>query len=243
MGGSDQWGNITTGTELVRRMNVDKDEASKEAFALTCPLITKADGSKFGKSESGNIWLTADKTSAYKFYQFWLNVSDEDAEKYIKIFTFLDQATINEIVEQHNEDKGMRLLQKRLADEVTKFVHSQEDLDKAILASNVLFGKAGEQDLQKLDNDTFLELFVGVPQAELNKDDLKEGIDMVSLLVEKTKFLPSNREARQALADNSIAINKTKVDENYRLSASNLINDEFVLLQRGKKNYFIVRFA
>jgi tyrosyl-tRNA synthetase len=237
MGGSDQWGNITTGTEMIRRIEAGK------AYAFTCPLITKADGTKFGKSESGNIWLTADKTSAYKFYQFWLNVSDEDAEKYIKIFTFLDQATINEIVEQHNEDKGMRLLQKRLADEVTKFVHSQEDLDKAILASNVLFGKAGEQDLQKLDNDTFLELFVGVPQAELNKDDLKEGIDMVSLLVEKTKFLPSNREARQALADNSIAINKTKVDENYRLSASNLINDEFVLLQRGKKNYFIVRFA
>jgi tyrosyl-tRNA synthetase len=243
MGGSDQWGNITTGTELVRRMNVDKDEACKEAFALTCPLITKADGSKFGKSESGNIWLTADKTSAYKFYQFWLNVSDEDAEKYIKIFTFLDQKTVIELIDQHNQDKGLRLLQKRLADEVTKLVHGQEALDKAILASNVLFGKAGEEDLQKLDNDTFLELFVGVPQAELNKDDLNEGIDMVSLLVEKTKFLTSNREARQALADHSVAVNKTKVDENYRLSASNLINDEFVLLQRGKKNYFIVRFA
>jgi len=243
MGGSDQWGNITTGTELVRRMNVDKDEATKEAFALTCPLITKADGSKFGKSEGGNIWLTADKTSSYKFYQFWLNVSDEDAEKYIKIFTFLEQVTINEIIENHNKDKGMRLLQKRLADEVTKFVHSQEALDNAIFASTILFSKAEEDDLKRIDRQTFLDVIVDLKQAELSKSDLIDGIDMISLLVEKTKFLPSNREARQALADNSIAINKTKVDENYKLSVSNLICEEFVLLQRGKKNFFIVRFT
>lgn len=243
MGGSDQWGNITTGTELVRRMNVNKVEIAKEAFALTCPLITKSDGSKFGKSEGGNVWLTADKTSVYKFYQFWLNVTDEDAEKYIKIFTFLDKQTIDDLIETHNQDKGLRTLQKRLAEEVTKFVHDQDALEKAILASNVLFGKAGEEDLQQLDNETFLELFEGVPQANLSKVDLAEGLDMVSLLVEKTNFLPSNKEARRALADNSISINKTKVDENFKLTSNNLINNQFVLLQRGKKNYFIVNFG
>jgi tyrosyl-tRNA synthetase len=243
MGGSDQWGNITTGTELVRRMNVHQSEEAKEAFALTCPLITKSDGSKFGKSEGGNIWLTADKTSVYKFYQFWLNVSDEDAEKYIKIFTFLDKETIDSLIKTHEADKGLRLLQKRLAEEVTKFVHNEEALEKAILASDVLFGKAGEADLQKLDNATFLELFEGVPQANLSKEGLSDGLDMVSFLVEKTNFLPSNKEARRALADNSISINKTKVDENYKVSNNNLINNQFVLLQRGKKNYFIVNFG
>ena len=243
MGGSDQWGNITTGTELVRRMNVHQSEEAKEAFALTCPLITKSDGSKFGKSEGGNIWLTIDKTSVYKFYQFWLNVGDEDAEKYIKIFTFLDKETIDSLIKTHEADKGLRLLQKRLAEEVTKFVHNEEALEKAILASDVLFGKAGEADLQKLDNATFLELFEGVPQANLSKEGLSEGLDMVSFLVEKTNFLPSNKEARRALADNSISINKTKVDENYKVSSNNLINNQFVLLQRGKKNYFIVNFG
>lgn len=243
MGGSDQWGNITTGTELVRRMNVDKSEEDKAAFALTCPLITKSDGTKFGKSEDGNVWLTADKTSAYKFYQFWLNVSDEDAEKYIKIFTFLDKNTIDELFENHNQDKSLRILQKRLAEEVTRFVHDDVALEKAILASNVLFGKAGEADLQKLDEATFLELFDGVPQNEVSKKDLLAGIDIVSLLVEKTNFLPSNKEARRALADNSVAINKTKVDEHFEATVSNLINDQFILLQRGKKNYFIVRFV
>ncbi len=238
MGGSDQWGNITTGTELVRRMNVGEDA---KAFAMTCPLITKADGSKFGKSEGGNVWLTADKTSVYKFYQFWLNTTDIDAEKYIKIFTFLDKETIDNLITTHHEAPHLRVLQKRLAEEVTTFVHSKEDLNKAIQASAILFGNATSDDLKQLDEATFLEVFDGVPQAEISRNDIENGIDIVSVLNEKTGFLKSNGEARRALSANSISINKEKVTEEFVLSTKDLINNQFVLLQSGKKNYFVIR--
>ncbi|MBU3680405.1 MAG: tyrosine--tRNA ligase [Flavobacterium sp.] len=241
MGGSDQWGNITTGTELVRRMNTDHSGEGAKAFALTCPLITKADGSKFGKTEGGNVWLTADKTSVYKFYQFWINTTDVDAEKYIKIFTFLDQATVQALLVEHQEAPHLRVLQKRLAEEVTSFVHGSEALVKAIQASGILFGNASADDLKALDAATFLEVFEGVPQAEISRAELTNGLDIVTVLNEKTGFLKSNGEARRALTENSIAVNREKVTEAYRLSLQDLINNQFVLLQRGKKNYFIVR--
>jgi tyrosyl-tRNA synthetase len=238
MGGSDQWGNITTGTELVRRMNVGDDA---KAFALTCPLITKADGSKFGKSEGGNVWLTADKTSVYKFYQFWLNTTDVDAEKYIKIFTFLDKETIEALIEEHKIAPHLRVLQRKLAEELTVFVHSASDLEKAIKASAILFGNATADDLKELDQTTFLEVFDGVPQATISKSDLEKGINIVAILNEKTGFFKSNGEARRALTANSIAVNKEKVTEEFVLSTKNLINNQFVLLQSGKKNYFVIR--
>lgn len=240
MGGSDQWGNITTGTELVRRMNPNTEA---KAFALTTPLITKSDGSKFGKSEGGNIWLDADKTSVYKFYQFWVNTSDEDSEKYIKIFTFLDRETIENLIAQHKEAPHLRVLQKRLAEEVTTMVHGQTALDKAIQASAILFGNASADDLKQLDEATFLEVFEGVPQAEIQRDELQSGIDIVAVLNEKSGFFKSNGEARRALSANSISVNKTKVTEDFRLTPNDLINQRFVLLQSGKKNYFILRIA
>ncbi len=239
MGGSDQWGNITTGTELVRRMNTDVNEGAK-AFAMTCPLITKADGSKFGKSEGGNVWLDADKTSVYKFYQFWLNTTDLDAEKYIKIFTFLDKETIEGLIVEHHEAPHLRILQKRLAEEVTVFVHSQADLDKAIKASSILFGNASTDDLMQLDENTFLEIFEGVPQAEIVKEEITNGIDIVTVLNEKTGFFKSNGEARRSLTANAISVNKSKITEEYVLTENDLINNRFVLLQSGKKNYFVV---
>ena len=240
MGGSDQWGNITTGTELVRRMNVDASEETAKAFALTCPLITKADGSKFGKSEGGNIWLTADKTSVYKFYQFWLNTSDIDSEKYIKIFTFLDENTIANLTTEHTEAPHLRILQKKLAEEVTVFVHGKASFEKAVEASAILFGNASTDDLKNLDTSTFLEVFDGVPQAEITRTDLENQIDIVSVLNEKTGFFKSNGDARRALIANSIAVNKTKINESYKISQADLINNKFVLLQSGKKNYFIL---
>ncbi len=237
MGGSDQWGNITTGTELVRRMNAE----GAKAFAMTCPLITKADGSKFGKSEGGNVWLTADKTSVYKFYQFWLNTTDVDAEKYIKIFTFLDKNTIESLIATHHEAPHLRVLQKKLAEEVTTFVHSAADLEKAIQASAILFGNATSEDLKQLDETTFLEVFEGVPQAEIAKNEIENGIDIVSVLNEKSGFFKSNGEARRALVANSISVNKEKVTETFVVSTKDLINNQFVLLQSGKKNYFVIR--
>jgi len=237
MGGSDQWGNITTGTELVRRMNAE----GAKAFAMTCPLITKADGSKFGKSEGGNVWLTADKTSVYKFYQFWLNTTDVDAEKYIKIFTFLDKNTIDSLIATHHEAPHLRVLQKKLAEEVTTFVHSAADLEKAIQASAILFGNATSDDLKQLDEATFLQVFDGVAQAKIARNEIDNGIDIVSVLNEKTGFFKSNGEARRALSANSIAVNKEKVTEEFSLSNVNLINNQFVLLQSGKKNYFVIR--
>lgn len=238
MGGSDQWGNITTGTELVRRMNVGEEA---KAYAATCPLITKADGSKFGKSEGGNVWLDADKTSVYKFYQFWLNTSDEDAEKYIKIFTFLDKETIDTLIEEHNEAPHVRVLQKKLAEEVTTFVHSKEELEKAIAASNILFGRSTSEDLKSLDEQTFLDVFDGVPQAEISNNELEGGLDMIGALAAKTGFLKSNGDARRALKENSISVNKEKVKEGYLITNNDLIADKYVLLQRGKKNYFLLK--
>jgi tyrosyl-tRNA synthetase len=236
MGGSDQWGNITTGTELVRRMNGD----GAKAYALTTPLITKADGSKFGKSEGGNVWLTADKTSVYKFYQFWLNTTDIDAEKYIKIFTFLDQETINSLNEQHKESPHLRILQKKLSEEITIFVHGKIELEKAIKASNILFGNSTSEDLKTLDDVTFLELFDGVPQAEISLTDIDAGINIVSVLNEKSGFMKSNGEARRALQANSISVNKEKVSEDFTVTSKELINNKFILLQSGKKNYFVL---
>lgn len=235
MGGSDQWGNITTGTELVRRI------ASGKAYALTCPLITKADGTKFGKSEGGNIWLDSVRTSPYKFYQYWLNTSDVDAEKYIKIFTFLSKEEIEILTEKHTEAPHLRLLQKRLAEEITVMVHSIEDLENAIKASNILFGNSTSDDLKQLDEATFLDVFDGVPQAEISRNEIEAGIDIVAVLNEKTGFLKSNGEARRALTANSISVNKEKVAEDFVLSTKDLINNQFVLLQSGKKNYFVVR--
>lgn len=234
MGGSDQWGNITTGTELIRRIGGGK------GYALTCPLITKADGTKFGKTEGGNVWLDANRTSPYKFYQYWLNTSDTDAEKYIKIFTFLSKEETEDLASEHAEAPHLRVLQKRLAEEITVAVHSQEDLDNAIAASNILFGKSTSDDLKKLDENTFLDVFDGVPQAEISKTDLESGVDMIGALAAKTGFLGSNGEARRELKQNSISVNKEKVKEDYSITASDLINDKFVLLQRGKKNYFVL---
>lgn len=235
MGGSDQWGNITTGTELVRRI------ASGKAYALTCPLITKADGTKFGKSEGGNIWLDAARTSPYKFYQYWLNTSDIDAEKYIKIFTFLSKEEIEVLTEKHKEVPHLRMLQKRLAEEITVTVHSTEDLENAIKASNILFGNSTSDDLKQLNEATFLEVFDGVPQAEISRNEIETGINIVDILNEKTGFFKSNGEARRALTANSISVNKEKVAEDFVLSTKDLINNQFVLLQSGKKNYFVVR--
>ena len=236
MGGSDQWGNITTGTELVRRMN---GEGAK-AYAMTCPLITKADGSKFGKSEGGNVWLTADKTSVYKFYQFWLNTTDVDAEKYIKIFTFLDKDTIDSLVAEHQTAPHLRVLQKRLAEEITTFVHGKEELEKAIFASSAFFSPTMD-DLKKLDVATFLEVFDGVPQAEVSADDLNEGLDMIAALSAKTGFLASNSDARRELQQNSISLNKEKMAADYKITSADLIHNQFVMLQKGKKNYYLIK--
>ena len=235
MGGSDQWGNITTGTELIRR------KLSGKAYAITCPLVTKADGTKFGKTEGGNVWLDKTRTSPYKFYQYWLNVSDDDAKNYIKIFTLLNRATIEDLIRQHQKKPHLRLLQNTIAKEVTSMVHSHEDLQKSIHASQILFGRSTADDLKKLDRHTFLEVFEGVPQAEISLSDLNQGIDIIVLLATKTPFLNSNGEAKRALGENSISVNKTKVDESYNVGSSDLIDNQYILLQRGKKNYFIVR--
>ncbi|SDR79227.1 tyrosine--tRNA ligase [Christiangramia echinicola] len=235
MGGSDQWGNITTGTELVRRKGGGK------AYAITCPLITKSDGSKFGKSEGGNIWLDAKRTSPYKFYQYWLNTSDEDAEKYIKIFTFLDKAEIDSIIEDHKEAPHLRVLQKSLAKEVTTTVHSKEEYENAVAASEVLFGKSTADDFRKLNEATFLDIFEGVPQAEVAMSDIDAGLDMIAALSAKTGFLNSNGEARRALKENSVSVNKAKVKEDYTITTSDLINGKYVILNKGKKNTYIIQ--
>lgn len=234
MGGSDQWGNITTGTELIRRIGEGK------GFALTCPLITKADGTKFGKTEGGNIWLDANRTSPYKFYQYWLNTSDEDAEKYIKIFTFLDQEEITALIQQHREAPHARTLQKRLAREIMTMVHSKSELDKAINASAILFGKSTSEDIRQLDEKTFLDVFEGIPRASVKKAEFETGLDIIAALAAKTGFLSSNGEARRELKQNSISVNKKKVAEGHLLETADLINGKFVLLQRGKKNYYLL---
>lgn len=237
MGGSDQWGNITTGTELIRRIEGGK------GFALTTKLVTKADGSKFGKSEGGNIWLDAKRTSPYKFYQYWLNTSDEDAENFIKIFTFLSKEEIENLTEEHRKAPHTRLLQKKLAEEITTLVHSKEELDNAKKASQVLFGKSTADDLRMLDEKTFLDVFEGVPQAEISKDKIEEGLDMIAALSAETGFLKSNGEAIRALKQNSVSVNKEKVDAKYSISTKDLINDKYVILNKGKKNTYILKIV
>ena len=236
LGGNDQWGNMTTGTELIRR-TLGNDQ---EAYALTCPLITKADGKKFGKTESGNIWLDRNRTSPYKFYQFWLNVSDDDAEKYIKIFTSLDKETIDALVGEHKQDPGRRILQKRLAEEVTVMVHSKEDLDMAIEASGILFGKSTKEALEKLDEQTFLDVFDGVENFTITSDLL--GQPAVEILTrDDCKVFPSKGEMRKMVQGGGVSINKEKLtDQNKPLTQDDLIGGKYILAQRGKKNYFLI---
>lgn len=236
MGGSDQWGNITTGTELIRR------KTGGEAYALTCPLITKADGGKFGKTESGNIWLSKAYTSPYKFYQFWLNVSDEDAEKYLKIFTFIGKEEYEQLVAEHREAPHTRILQKRLAQEVTIMVHSEEDYNAAVEASQILFGNATADALVKLDEDTFLSVFEGVPQFEIEKSILDAGANVIELLATTTSVFPSKGEARKMIQGGGVSINKNKVDAvDATIGSDLLLNGKFLLVQKGKKNYFIIK--
>lgn len=236
MGGNDQWGNMTTGTELIRRML----GAETEAFCLTCPLITKADGKKFGKTESGNVWLDRNRTTPYTFYQFWLNVSDDDAEKYIKIFTSLDRETIDALIAEHRQDPGRRVLQKRLADEVTTMVHSAEDLQMAQEASNILFGKATKESLLKIDEATLLDVFAGVPHFELAKDQLGQpAVDLFTR--EDVKIFSSKGEMRKLVQGGGISLNKDKLATFDRpVTADDLIDGKFLLVQRGKKNYFLI---
>ena len=238
LGGSDQWGNITTGTELIRR----KLGNENEAFALTCPLITKADGKKFGKTEKGNIWLDRNRTSPYTFYQFWLNVGDEDAEKYIKIFTSLDKATIDAIIEEHKQDPGRRVLQKRLAEEVTVMVHSREDYELALEASNILFGKATKESLVKLDEQTLLDVFQGVPQFEVSLSLFEgEGVKAVDLVAEHAKCFASKGEMRKLTQGGGVSINKEKLATfDQPLTQADLLDGKYLLVQQGKKKYFLV---
>ncbi len=238
MGGSDQWGNITTGTELIRR----KLGNENEAYALTCPLITKADGKKFGKTEKGNIWLDRNRTSPYAFYQFWLNVADEDAERYIKIFTSLDKETINGLTEEHHQDPGRRILQRRLAEEVTIMVHGREDLDLAIEASNILFGKATKESLSRLDEQTLLDVFSGVPQFEVDKTILEgEGVKAIDLLAGHTSCFPSKGEMRKMTQGGGVSVNKEKLsDPNQPVTTADLLDGKYILAQQGKKKYFLL---
>lgn len=234
MGGSDQWGNITTGTELIRRIGGGK------GYAITCPLITKSDGTKFGKSEGGNVWLDGKRTSPYKFYQYWLNASDEDAEKYIRIFTFLNKEIIDTLILEHKEAPHARLLQKKIGEEVTLLVHGKVAYENAIQASSILFGKSTASDLKSLDEQTFLDVFEGVPQAKVTVSDIEDGLDMIGALAAKTGFLASNGDARRALKENAISVNKEKVKEDFTISKEDLIADKYVLLQRGKKTYYLL---
>lgn len=233
MGGSDQWGNIVTGTELIRR------KLSGEAFALTCPLITKADGGKFGKTEAGNVWLDPDKTSPYAFYQFWLNCSDEDSTKYLKIFTLLDHKTIDDLISEHEKTPHLRIMQKVLARELTCLVHSQQEYELALNASELLFGKGSVDSLRQMSEDYLLAIFEGVPRSDFSMDRLLPGIPIVDFLVE-TGILPSKAEARRMLKDNGISINKEKVKEEEQISSDKLLNNKYILVQKGKKYYHLV---
>ncbi|MBK5202855.1 MAG: tyrosine--tRNA ligase [Prolixibacteraceae bacterium] len=235
MGGSDQWGNITTGTELIRRM------AQGEAFALTCPLITKADGRKFGKTETGNIWLDSRLTSPYKFYQFWLNTSDEDAEKYIKIFTMFSKEEIDGTLSEHREAPHLRILQKKLAKEITIMVHSQADYEMAVSASDILFGKGTSEEIKKLDENTFLSVFEGVPQFKISMQKLEAGIPVMELLSDDTGIFPSKGDLRRTIKGNGLSINKGKVqDQEFVINKDFLIDEKYILVQKGKKNYFLI---
>lgn len=235
MGGSDQWGNITTGAELIRRTN------GGEVFALTCPLITKADGTKFGKTEGGNVWLDPGYTSPYKFYQFWLNVSDEDAARYIKVFTSLGLEEIESLIAKHAEAPHMRLLQKRLAEEVTVMVHSRQDYETAVEASNILFGNATSEALKKLDEDTLLAVFEGVPMFEVSRDELAGGVKAVDLLVEKAAVFPSKGEMRKLVQGGGVSLNKEKLASfDQMITSADLLNGKYLIVQKGKKNYYLV---
>lgn len=236
MGGSDQWGNITTGTELIRR----KLGADKEAFALTCPLITKADGGKFGKTEKGNIWLDPEKTSPYAFYQFWLNCSDDDAAKYIKIFTTLDKEEIDSLIARHAEDPGRRELQKTLAKELTIIVHSEADYKMAEEASQILFGKGTAEMLHKYDENMLLSIFDGVPRATITRDILNEGVAAVEFLTTHTSIFSSKGEARKMLQGNGVSINKDKIQDTKVITNDDLLSNKYILVQKGKKNYYLV---
>jgi tyrosyl-tRNA synthetase len=237
MGGSDQWGNITTGTELIRR------KTGGEAFALTCPLITKADGGKFGKTEKGNIWLDPEKTSPYAFYQFWLNCSDEDSKKYIRIFTLFSQDEITALELEHEQAPHLRALQKALARDLTLRVHGEAEFDQAVQASEILFGKGTTETLRQLDEKTLLGVFEGVPQSEISRTDLEAGIGMVDFLSEKTGIFPSKGEARRMLKDGGVQVNKEKALEDSIITSAYLLNNKYILAQKGKKNYFLVRVA
>lgn len=237
LGGSDQWGNIVTGTELIRR------KGQGEAYALTTPLITKADGSKFGKSEGGNVWLDAEKTSPFKFYQYWINASDEDVEKYIKIFSLRSKDEIMGLIEQHQEAPHMRLLQRTLAEEITERVHSKADLETAQKATNILFGKSTFDDIKNLDEKTFNEVFDGVPTAEIDTSKLNEGLDIIDALVLESEFLKSNGEAIRNLKQNAIAVNKVKIQKDYKLTSEDLINGKYILINKGKKNTYVLKFG
>ena len=236
MGGSDQWGNIVTGTELIRRILGHENDA----YALTCPLITKADGGKFGKTEEGNIWLDPAKTSPYKFYQFWLNTSDEDAARYMKIFTLIDKTEIENLIAEHQEAPHLRLLQKRLAKDVTTMIHSKEDYEAAVDASEILFGKGTTETLKRLKGDMLLSIFEGVPQFHIPIDEINAGIPAIEFLSEKTKVCASKREAREFLKNNAIAINKEKVRDSFTVNGDSLLQGKYILAQRGKKNYFLI---
>ena len=237
LGGADQWGNITTGTELIRRM------LNGEAYALTCPLITKADGGKFGKTEKGNVWLDPARTSPYAFYQFWLNCSDDDSKRYIRIFTHFTKEEIEEMERQHDAEPHLRILQKALAKDLTVRVHSQEDYDAAVNASEILFGKGTAENLAALSEEMFLSVFEGVPQFEVPMSVLDETCGVVDFLAKHTQVFNSNGEARRMLKDNGVAINKTKVKEDKTVTKDDLLNGKYVLVQKGKKNYYIVKFV
>ncbi len=235
LGGADQWGNITTGSELIRRTN------GNECFALTCPLVTKADGGKFGKTESGNVWLDPDRTSPYQFYQFWINTSDADAEKYIKIFTSLSKEEVESLIAEQAADPGQRPLQKRLAKEVTIMVHSEDDYNMAVEASNILFGKSTKDSLLKLDERTFLEVFAGVPTFEISKAEIEQGVGMLDLLAEKTQVFPSKGDLRRTIQGGGFSINKEKIDNtDVTINADYLLNDKYLLIQKGKKSYSLL---
>jgi tyrosyl-tRNA synthetase len=234
MGGSDQWGNIVTGTELIRR------KSGNDAFALTCPLITKADGSKFGKSEGGNVWLDAEKTSPYEFYQFWLNASDEDAAKYIRIFTFKSKTEIEAIENEHNEAPHLRGLQKALAEDLTIRVHSQKALENAITASNILFGNATAEQLNSLSEKDLLSVFKGVPQSSISRAELENGIEIIRLSAEYSDAFSSNGEARRMIQGNGLSLNKTKVGIDREVNTEDLILNKYLLLQKGKKKYYLI---
>ncbi|MBN1340644.1 MAG: tyrosine--tRNA ligase [Bacteroidales bacterium] len=240
LGGSDQWGNITTGKELIRRMYFDLENTEAEAFALTCPLITKADGTKFGKSQGGNVWLDPKRTSPYTFYQYWLNVADEDAEKLIRYFTLFTREEIGDLIEKHRKEPHLRILQKELARDVTVRVHSQDDYEAAVEASQILFGKGTTETLRKFSEDTLLAVFEGVPRSFIKREEITEGSGILDFLTEKTGIFETRGDARRMLKDNAVLINKSKVSEVFVVTAADLLSEKYILVQKGKKNYYLV---